>query len=180
MGTKRFEPLSVGDRRGECCRNKDLAAERFAQRFDARHFVNRRTDDCEVKAIDGTDIAVEDLAYVEPEIDHGNWLPRPCSIGVKSVDAPHRFGRSVKCAATGFSARRVHEGKAREHAIAKELQHLSPAWAQRGRQRLEDISSISIRTGPGVASANGVKPWISAYHNTAWILSTEPRSTTPA
>jgi hypothetical protein len=41
-------------------------------------------------------------------------------------------------------------------------------------------SSISTRTGPGVASAIGVKPRISAYHRTAWILSTEPRSTTPA
>ena len=29
--------------------------------------------------------------------------------------------------------------KLAEHASAKELQHMSPAWAQRGRQRLEDV-----------------------------------------
>jgi hypothetical protein len=139
VGTKRFKPLSVGNRRGERGRNEDLAAERFAQRFDARNLVDRRADDCEVKAIDGADIAIEDLADVEGEIDDGNGLPYPGSIGVKSVDAPHRFGGGVKRAATGFTARRAHQGKAREHAIAKELQHLSPAWPQRGRQRLEDV-----------------------------------------
>ena len=62
MGTKRFKPFSIGDRRGERGRNQDLAAERFAQRFDPRHLVDRRADDCEVKAIDGADIAIEDLA----------------------------------------------------------------------------------------------------------------------
>jgi hypothetical protein len=35
VGTKRFKPRSVGDGRGEPGRNQDLAAERFAQRFDA-------------------------------------------------------------------------------------------------------------------------------------------------
>ena len=111
--------------------NEDLAAEWLAQRLDARYLVDRRADDCEVKAIDGANIAIEDLADVEREIDDGNWLPCPCSIGVKSVDALHRFGGGVKRAATGFTAGRVHEGKAREHAIAKELQHLSPAWRAR-------------------------------------------------
>ena len=71
VGTKRFKPLSVGNRRGERGRNEDLAAERFAQRFDARNLVDRRADDCEVKAIDGADIAIEDLADVEGEIDDG-------------------------------------------------------------------------------------------------------------
>src|SRR5262249_3375918 len=104
-----------------------------------RHLVDRRADDCEVKAIDGTDIAIEDLADVEREIDDGNWLPCPCSIGVKPINAPHRFGGSVERDRTGLTARRVHEGKAREHAIAKELQDLSAAWAQRGRQRFEDV-----------------------------------------
>jgi hypothetical protein len=179
MGTKRFKPLSVGDRPGERGRNQDLAAERFAQRFDPGHLVDRGADDCEVKAIDGADIAIEDLTDVQREIDDGNWLPCPCPIGVKSVDALHRFGGGVERAATGLTARRLYEGKAREHAIAKELEHLSPAWAQGGRQRLEDVIE-SIRTGPGVASAKGVKPRMSAYHNTARILSTEPRSTTPA
>ena len=111
MGTKRFKPLSVGDRRGERGRNQDLAAEWFAQRFDACHLVDRRADDCEVKAIDGTDIAIEDLADVEREIDDGNWLPRPCSIGVKPVDVPNRFGGSVEREGTGFTARCVHEGR---------------------------------------------------------------------
>ena len=139
MGTKRFKPLSVGDRRGERGRNQDLAAERFAQRFDARHLVDRRADDCEVKAIDRADIAIENLADVEREVDDGSSLPCSYSIGVHSVDAQHRFGAGVERAGTGFTARRVHEGKAREHAIAKELQHLSPAWAQRGREHLEDV-----------------------------------------
>ena len=139
VSTKRFKPLSVGDRRGERGRNENLAAERFAQRFDARNLVDRRADDCEVKAIDGADVAIEDVADVEREVDDGNWLPCPCPIDVKSIDAPHRFGGGVERAATGFTAGRVHEGKAREHAIAKKLQHLSPAWAQRGRQRLEDV-----------------------------------------
>jgi hypothetical protein len=43
------------------------------------HLVDRRADDCEVKAIDRADIAVENLADVEPEVDDDNWLPCPCS-----------------------------------------------------------------------------------------------------
>ena len=61
------------------------------------------------------------------------------SIGVKSVEVVHRFGGGVERVATGFIARRIDEGKAREHAIAKELQHLTAVWTQRGRQRLEYV-----------------------------------------
>jgi hypothetical protein len=76
---------------------------------------------------------------VEREIDRGNRLPHPRSIRAKSVEAAHCFGGGGERVATGFIARRSNEGKAREHAIAKELQHLATVWTQRGRQRLEYV-----------------------------------------
>jgi len=32
---------------------------------------------------------------VQREVDDGDWLPCPCPIDVKSVDAPHRFAGCI-------------------------------------------------------------------------------------
>ena len=57
-------------------------------------------------------------------------------------------------------------------------------WPPRGRSEAVSVSKIalinSMTMSPGVVSAIAVKPRISAYHSTARILSTEPRSTAPA
>ena len=98
---------------------------------------------------------------------------------VKSVEPAHRFGGGVERVAAGLVARRSIEREAREHAIAKELQHLTAARTQRGGQRFEHVVE-HFNERPGVASAIAVSPRISAYHRTARMLSTEPRSTTPA
>ena len=74
MRTERFKPDSVAGRGGELGRDENPAAERLAQRLDARNLVDRRSDDREVEAIDGADIAIEHLAEVEREIDDGNRL----------------------------------------------------------------------------------------------------------
>ena len=161
-------------RRGELSRqNENPAAQRLAQGLDSRYLVDRRSDDREVEAIHRANIAIEHLAEVKREVDHGSRLSHPCSIRVKSVEAAHCFGGGGERVAAGFIACSSHEGKARKHVIAKELQHL-PC----GRSAAVNVSNMSssIREGQG----GGRKPRISAYQRTARMLSTEPRSTTPA
>jgi hypothetical protein len=57
-----LETAAVAEHRGELGGDKHLAAQGLAQGLDARDFVDRRADDCEVEAIDGADVAVEHLA----------------------------------------------------------------------------------------------------------------------
>jgi hypothetical protein len=137
--TERLKLDSVAGRGGELGRDENPAAQRLAQGLDPGYLVDRRSDDREVEAIRRANIAIEHLAEVEREINRGNRLPHPRSIRVKSVEAAHCFGGGGERVATGFIARRSNEGKAREHAIAKELQYLTAVWTQRGCQRLEYV-----------------------------------------
>src|SRR5262249_38004607 len=134
-----FQPRSVSDRSCEHVGDKDPAAQGLAQCLDPRNLIDRGADDRKVKAIDSTYIAIEHLAKMECEIDGGNRLAHLCSVSVKPVKAVHCFGSGVERPATGFVACCVDKGKAREHAVAEELQHLSAVWTQRGRQRLEYV-----------------------------------------
>ncbi len=91
------------------------------------------------EAIRRANVAIEHLAEVKREIDDGSLLSHPCSIRVGSVEAAHCFGGSGERVAAGFIARCSNEGKARKHAIAQELQHLSAVWTQRCCQGLENV-----------------------------------------
>ena len=139
MRAQWFQPRSISDRSCEHVGDKDPAAQGLAQCLDPRNLIDRGADDRKVKAIDSTYIAIEHLAKMKCEIDGGNRLAHLCSVSVKPVKAAHCFGSGVERPATGFVACCVDKGKAREHAVAKELQHLSAVWTQRGRQRLEYV-----------------------------------------
>jgi hypothetical protein len=137
--TERLKLDSVAGRGGELGRDENPAAQRLAQGLDSRYLVDCRSDDREVEAIHRANIAIEHLAEVKREVDHGSRLSHPCSIRVKSVEAAHCFGGGGERVAAGFIARSSHEGKARKHAIAKELQHLTAVRTQRRCQRLEYV-----------------------------------------
>src|SRR5713101_10087138 len=59
---------------GEGGRDEDLAIQRLAQRLNARHLVDSGSDDGEVDAVGGPDIAVEHLAEMEREVDGDDRL----------------------------------------------------------------------------------------------------------
>src|SRR5215472_14940424 len=139
MRAERLQPCSVSDRSGERGGNKDIATQRLAQCLYPRDLVDRGTDNRKVEAINSANIAIKHFAKMEREIDGGNRLARLCSISVKPVEVVHCFGSGVEGPATGFIACCIEKGKAREHSVAEELQHLSAMWTQRGRQRLEYI-----------------------------------------
>src|SRR5215831_2774838 len=124
MRAQWFQPRSVSDRSCEHVGDKDPAAQGLAQCLDPRNLIDRGADDRKVKAIDSTYIAIEHLAKMECEIDGGDRLAHLCSVSVKPVKAVHCFGSGVERPATGFVACCVDKGKAREHAVAEELQHL--------------------------------------------------------
>jgi hypothetical protein len=139
MSAKRLEPVTIPDRGGECSRDEDFAAKRLAQRFDPRDLIHSGPDDGKVEAIDSADIAVQHLTEMESKVDRGERLPHPHTIGVESVESIHCGGGRIKRTITGFSASRVDKSEAREHTVAKELEHLSAVRTQRGRQGLEYV-----------------------------------------
>jgi hypothetical protein len=99
--TERLKLDSVAGRGGELGRDENPVAQRLAQGLDPRYLVDRRSDDREVEAIHRANIAIEHLAKVEREIDPGNRLSHPRSIGVKLVEAAHCFSGGGERVATG-------------------------------------------------------------------------------
>jgi hypothetical protein len=137
--TEWLKLISVAGRRGEIGRDENPAVQRLAQGLDPRYLVDCRSYNCEVEAIDCANVAIENLAEMEREINCGNRLSRPRSIRVKSVEGAHPFCGGRERVVTGLIACRGNESKACEHSIAEELQHLTAVWTQRGCQRLEYI-----------------------------------------
>jgi hypothetical protein len=91
--TERLTLDSVAGCGGELGRDENPVAQRLAQGPPA--------DDREVEAIHRANIAIEHLAKVEREIDPGNRLSHPRSIGVKLVEAAHCFSGGGERVATG-------------------------------------------------------------------------------
>ena len=72
VAAKRLEPSVGGARSGdELGGDEHRAAQRLAQRLDARDLVDRGADDGEIEPVGRADIAVEHLAEMEREIDGG-------------------------------------------------------------------------------------------------------------
>src|SRR6516162_2685061 len=127
---ERYEPAAVADHGREFRGDEHLAAQGFAQGLDARSFVDRRPDDREVEPVDGTYITVEHLAEMECQVDRGSWLARVAPRGVEPVDGTHRLGGGIERPAADLFPSCVLEREDREHAVAKELQHLATARAK--------------------------------------------------
>jgi hypothetical protein len=127
---ERLETAAVADYRGKLGGDEHPAAQGLTQGFDASDFVDRRPDYGEVKAVDGADVAIENLAEMEREVDHRDWFAGLLPRGIEPIETTHRFRRRIEGLAAGLIPRRIHEGKDREHAVAEEFQHLSAARAQ--------------------------------------------------
>src|SRR4051812_49307344 len=63
---------------GDALRQQHLAIELLAKRFHAAHFVDGRTDNGEVEAPGGANVAIDDIAEVESdgEVQRGPTLGR--------------------------------------------------------------------------------------------------------
>ncbi len=65
-----LEPLARGAGGvGDGCRGEDPPAERLAQSLDPVRLVHGRTDNREIKPVLGPDVAVEDVAEMQRDVD---------------------------------------------------------------------------------------------------------------
>jgi len=129
----------VAHRTREFRRDKHIPAQGLAQGLDARCFVDCRPDHREIESVDGVNIAVQHLANMQSQVDRGGRFAGLAPLGVWSVDGVHRLGRCVERLATDLFPGCVVERKDRQHTIAKKLQHLTAARAQRTGQWLDDL-----------------------------------------
>src|ERR1700733_14780989 len=104
-------------------REKDWLIHGPAHRRDAAHLVDGGPNDREIEALLAADVAVEDLAEMEPEIHFGRWQAFFEPARIQGCD---RLSRGVcgvergRASATSFLSR-----KDRKHAVADQLQEVA-------------------------------------------------------
>src|SRR5947208_2573162 len=97
-----FESGVLADCRAQFRGNQNLSTQGFAQDLDARGFVDRRSDNREVEAVDGADIAVEHLTQMKCQVGRGGRLAYRTPCAIQSIDFAHRLGRGVERQSTGL------------------------------------------------------------------------------
>jgi hypothetical protein len=124
VAADQFEPAGITGRCSEFRGHQHLAAERLAQSRNARGLVDGRADHGEVQPVHSADIAIQNFAAVQGEIDRRGWLAGfapPCS---ESVERRHRPAGGIERKTTDLVLRQLLERQDGEHPVAEEFEHL--------------------------------------------------------
>src|ERR1700756_4704624 len=111
MSTNGLKPVPLASRGGKFGGDQHLAAQRFAQRFNARDLIDRRPDHREVEPVNGAYIAVKDFADMQREVDLGNRFARFPAYAIHPAECAHCFRRGIERPAAGFVSSAVSEPK---------------------------------------------------------------------
>src|ERR1700731_2785877 len=84
-----LEPIAAAGRGGKFRGDQHLAAQRFAQSFNARRLVDGRPDYREIEAIGSADIAVQHFPDMERKVDFSDRFTRFNSGAIDPVQGVH-------------------------------------------------------------------------------------------
>ncbi|MBK9756018.1 MAG: ATP-grasp domain-containing protein [Nannocystis sp.] len=121
---------------------------------------------CEVEAVARADIAIHDLAHVEPDAEIDRWnVPT----AVEQRDAVDRGLRRRQRTAAGGTDAIGEDGEDGEHRVADELQDLAPCGPMGPATLSKKRSRVFTTSVAGSRSAIVVKPRMSQNQIAAWI-----------
>src|SRR5579885_3127169 len=110
---------------GEAFGEEKIAAQRFAERLHAARLVDGAADDGEVEASRGADIAIDDLAEMEDEVERERRLAVRLAPGIELGIACPRHERRFDRPGAGLGSIGAIDGEDGEQAVAQEFQDLA-------------------------------------------------------